>query len=206
MQTIGQLLKSARINKRHSLKKLEDITKIKADFIESIEKEKWEELPPFPTVFGFVRSLSTALVLDDKKALAILKRDYPPKKLNISPKPDVASKFVWTPKLTFILGIIFISFLTFGYLVFQYKQFISPPSLRVESPVEGQIISGNSVLVFGSTDNDSKIVVNNQPVLVDEEGKFSVNLEVASDTKEVVVEANSRSGKETVIRRTIIVK
>ena len=58
MKTIGQILKNARVKKKYSLAKLEDLTKIRKEFIDSIEKEDWENLPAFPTIFGFVKSVS----------------------------------------------------------------------------------------------------------------------------------------------------
>ncbi len=205
MKTIGQLLKDARDARGYSLIKMENITKIKLDFIDAIEKEKWEILPAFPTVLGFVKNISAALSIDESKSAAILKRDYPPKKLNINPKPDISSKFVWSPKITFAVGVAAIIVLFFGYLIFQYVRFISPPKLVVESPKQGQVVSGGSVLVFGTTDIDAKITVNNQPVLTDENGKFSVNLDVNSTTKEVDVVAISRSGKMNEVKRKILV-
>lgn len=206
MKTIGQTLKDARVKKRFSLKKIEEITKIKSNFIELIEEEKWDSLPPFPTVLGFVKSLSAPLEIDEKMVGAILKRDYLPKKLNINPKPDVSSKFAWGPKLTFILGIGAFLLIILGYLGFQYFKFISPPSLKVESPKEGQMISGSSIKVFGSTDSDSKLVINGQPVMVDDDGKFSTDIEIVPETKEITVQSISRSGKTTTISRKIVIK
>lgn len=203
MQTIGQIIGNARKDKNYSFQRLEEITKIKTSFIEAIENEKWEELPPFSTVLGFVKSISSALNLDEKMSVAILKRDYPPKKLNINPKPDISSKPAWNPKLTFILGISVVALAVIGYLGFQYKKFTSPPRVSLESPVNGQIVKGDSVLVFGSTDSDVKIMVDNQPVIVDENGKFSTDIGVSPDTTEIVVVAQSRSGKTTTISRRI---
>lgn len=206
MNTIGQIIKDARLRKKYSLARLEEITKIRKSFLEAIEKEKWDVLPSFSTVLGFVKSLSTALEIDTNLAVAILKRDYPPRKLNINPKPDVSEKFTWSPKLTFVAGVIIALAVIFGYLGFQYYRFISPPSLSVVSPKENQIVKGGNVLVFGSTDSDSKITVNNQPVIVNDNGKFSLSLEVAPQTKEINIVAVSRSGKSTTIRRTIDVR
>jgi cytoskeletal protein RodZ len=204
MKTIGQVINAARVGKKISFKKLEDVTKIKAVFIESIEKEKWQALPSFSTVLGFVRSISTTLNIDEKMAIAILKRDYPPKKLNINPKPDVSSKFVWQPKFTFAIGIGIVIFIILGYLGFQYKRFVSPPSLTVDSPKENQVISGDSVLVFGTTDPDVKITVDNQPVLVGDDGKFSTNIGITGSTGEIDIIAVSRSGKINEVKRKII--
>ena len=203
MKTIGQLLKDARDAKGYSLIKMENITKIKIDFLDAIEKERWDSLPAFPTILGFVKNIASVVGVEEKTAAAVLKRDYPPKKLHINPKPDISSKFVWSPKITFAVGIAIVIVLFFGYLIFQYSRFISPPRLNVESPKQDQVIGGGSVLVFGSTDIDAKVTVNNQPVLIDENGKFSVSIEIASTTSEIVITAVSRSGKMTEVRRKI---
>lgn len=203
MKNIGQILKNARVNKKYSLMHVGGMTKIKSGFIDAIEKEKWEDLPPFPTVLGFVKSLSTTLGIDPYLAVAVLKRDYPPRKLKINPKPDVSAKFTWSPKLTFTLGVSAVLLILFGYLIFQYIHFVSPPRLNVDSPKENQMVSGDSVIVFGSTDSDAKIIVNNQPVIVSDDGKFSVSLDVVSTTKEVDIVATSRSGKMTEVKRKI---
>ncbi len=206
MKTIGQVIKDTRQMKRYSLVKLENITRIKKDFIEDLENENWSTLPPFPTVLGFVKKIASSLDLPQNNLVAILKRDYPPKKLLISPKPDISSKFYWSPKLTFLVGVIVFSSLVIGYLGFQYFRFISPPKLIIDSPNESQVVKGKSVKVSGLTDTDSKITVNNQPALIDEDGKFSIDIQVIKETKEIVVKSISRSGKETVIRRTISVE
>jgi len=204
MKTIGQIINSARISKNISIKKLEDVTKIKAEFIESIEKNKWHALPTFSTILGFVKTLASALGIDPKMAVAVLKRDYPPKKLNINPKPDVSSEFVWQPKFTFVIGTLVVILLVLGYLGFQYKKFVSPPSLSVDSPKENQVISGNSVLVFGTTDGDVKLTIDNQPVLVGDDGKFSTSIGVTETTNEIDIIATSRSGKINEVKRKII--
>jgi cytoskeletal protein RodZ len=206
MKTIGQIIAAARISKKLSFRKLEETTKIKSVFIKAVETEKWEALPSFPTVLGFVKSLSGALEVNEKMAIAVLKRDYPPRKININPKPDVSSRFVWSPKLTFAVGIGTVVLVVLGYLGFQYAKFISPPNLTIGSPKEDQIVNGDSVLVFGSTDPDAKITVNNQPVLTDADGKFSVSLEVVQTTKEIDIIAVSRSGKINEVKRKIEVQ
>ena len=89
MKTIGKFLKEARIRKGYSLSQLEDDTKIKKTFIEAVEKENWASLPDFPVTLGFVKNIAKYLGADERTAVAILKRDYPPQNLSINPKPDV---------------------------------------------------------------------------------------------------------------------
>lgn len=203
MKTIGKVLKEARIGKKFSREKLEKETKIKKGFIEAIEKETWDELPDFPVVQGFIKSISRSLNVEKKKTLALLRRDYPPKELRVNPKPDISDKFTWSPKIAFFVGVGAVTILILGYLGYQYRQFISSPPLNVKNPKDGQVVEENTVTVSGNTSSDATVKVNNQLVLVDDSGDFSVEIEITKNTKEIVIKATSRSGKEALVRRKI---
>jgi cytoskeletal protein RodZ len=206
MRTIGDILKSARLKKRYSLNKVERETKIKKEFVEAIENANWTDLPDLPVVSGFVKNLASFLEVDVKTAYATLRRDYPPQKLSINPKPDVGGKFTWTPKYTFLVGILIIILALFGYLGFQFVRFNSPPSLEVTKPRDNFITTSNKVDVAGKTDADAVVKINNQLTLVGEDGTFTGQVEVFEGTKEIVITATNRSKKETTIVRKIIPK
>lgn len=203
MRTIGKVFRDSRIHKKISPSKLEELTKIKEEFIRAIENEDWELLPEYPSVLGFVKSISGWIGVDSKKAIALLRRDYPPKDVKINPKPDISKKFIWSPKLTFLVGISVVIMIVALYLGVEYKKFISPPRLDLVLPREGQLIDDKHLMVKGSTDVDSTVKVNNQPVLVDENGNFSFELDVSEKTEKIVVVAQSRSGRETTLERHI---
>lgn len=204
MRSVGKVIKDARVKKRISKSALEDKTKIKADFIDALEKENWDNLPEYPVLQGFVRNISSVLKLDTKQMIALLRRDYPPRDLRINPKPDVSEKFSWSPKLTFLLGVAVISLIVITYLVFQYFSFVSPPKLIVTTPDDGQIVDKAELTVSGTTSPEASVLVNNQPTLVDSNGNFSTIIDIFQGTSEVVVTATSRSGKETVVHRKIV--
>jgi cytoskeletal protein RodZ len=206
LKSIGDTLKEARIKKKFSVETLSEKTKIRREFLDAIEKEDWTKLPEFPVVIGFVKSMSGALKLNADSMVSLLKRDYPPKVIRINPKPDVSKTFVWSPRLTFWLGIIIVSLGVVSYLVSQYIGFKSPPKLVIEFPKEGQVVAQKEVFVSGLTESDATIKVNNQPVLVDSDGNFSTQVQIASDTKEIVVVADSRTGKESVVKVNIVVE
>ncbi len=203
MKTIGKIIKEARSKKKISRQKLERLIKIKREFIENLEAGRWEALPEYPVVVGFVKNISSALSLNEKSMMAILRRDYPPKILPINPKPDLSESFKWNPHLTFIAGVALVSILVLGYLLFQYFSFIQSPPLEVTAPQEGEIVTSETITVEGRTDPDATIVVNNQPTLVGEDGKWRAEIEVFEGTEEVKVVARSRSGKETIVSRKI---
>ncbi len=204
MKTIGEFIKDSRTKKRLSIEKLEKATKIKREFIQAIEQEQWQKLPERPVVSGFVKNIAQTLDADKNQALALFRRDYPPKSLVINPKPDVLKKFTWSPKLTFVAGVAVVAIVIMSYLGMQYIRFVTPPSLEVMQPAEEQVVRDKNLKVLGSTDPEVTVVVNNQPVLVEENGDFSTEVEVFEGTKEIMIVATSRSGKETVIRRKII--
>ena len=203
MKTVGETLKEARVKKRYSKKKIAKITKIKEEFVDAIEKQNWDGLPEFTVVQGFVKSIAHTLGLVDKQVVALLRRDYPPKEVSVNPKPDVGGKFRWSPRTTFLLGVGMIVFFILGYLGFEYFKFTSPPKLEVSKPEENMQVEGYTVNVEGKTTADATIKINNQPVIVEEDGTFSAEIEISQNTKEIVVVAVSRSGKEASVRRNI---
>ncbi|MFZ5933120.1 MAG: helix-turn-helix domain-containing protein [Patescibacteria group bacterium] len=204
MKTIGSLIKEARTRKKISLTKLEGVTKIKKEFLQALEAEAWNKLPEYPVVSGFVKNIAHALGVSERNLLAVLRRDYPPQSLPINPKPDVEDRFVWSPKLTFMVGVGIVVVFLLAYLTLQYKKFVSPPSLSVFEPKEGQTVSQRTLKVSGKTDSDATVKINNQPVILDADGNFSAEILVYEGTTEIEIRAKSRAGKQTVVRRKIV--
>lgn len=206
MNTVGQILKEARINQGVTLSDLENITKIKSSFIVKIEKGDWDNLPEFPVVSGFVKNIANALDLSVDNVNATLRRDYPPKKLIINPKPDVTNKFTWSPKLTFMLGVSVLVIIVLGYLGMQYRNFTVAPELTISNPKQNEIINQKKVKVSGKTTTDVALTINNQPITLDQDGGFATELEINKDTKELKFIAISRSGKVTEKNVSIVVE
>jgi len=205
MQTIGEFLKNSRIKNQYSLSDIEKGTKIKKDFVENIEEESWEKLPEYPVVTGFVKNIASYLDEDPKKCVALLRRDYPPKSLRVSPKPDISDKFVWSPKLTFFIGAALVVAAIISYLGFQYIDFISPPMLTIIKPEDQEVLTTRIIEVVGKTDPDATVIVNSQSVIIDQDGNFIEELEVSGKTDKIEVKAVSRSGKETLVERSVVV-
>jgi cytoskeletal protein RodZ len=204
MKTIGSFLKSARVEKSISFEELEERTHIRVTFLQALEENRWDALPEYPVVQGFVKSVATALLLNREQSVALLRRDYPPKKLMINPKPDIANKSSFMGQRLVFVGIAFLVFLVVGgYLFYQYKTFTSPPVLVVVSPVDNQVFSPPTAEVRGQTSSDATIRVNNQPTQIDDDGNFVTEIDVSPELTEVEIKAISRSGRETIIKRTI---
>jgi hypothetical protein len=113
-------------------------------------------------------------------------------------------KFSWSPKLTFISAIFAVLLVISGYLSYQYVNFVKPPELTVITPAEGEVIRNKNLTVSGKTNSQAVVKVNNQPVLVDENGNFLDTIEIYEKTNEIEIKAISRSGEETIIIRKIV--
>ncbi|SRR5258708_35637240 len=209
MKTIGELLKEARIAKGFSRNELGEMSHIKVTFIEAIENGRFGELPPFATTLGFVKSISHFLDMDENQAISVFRRDYPPKLKGSfdfaqdDKKKEIGKKVSWGPRMTFLVGVLVVVIMVLGYLGFQYRKFNSAPYLVVDQPTEGETLYSRTVEVKGKTEIDATVVVNNQPVLIDGNGNFDTQVDVNKDKNQIVVTAKSRSGKESVISRTI---
>lgn len=206
MITIGKFLNTERVSRKISFEALERKTKIKKEFIEALEKEEWESLPEFPVVLGFVKNIARTLGIDTNRAVSLLRRDYPPKIVSLNPNPPTLKRFVWNPKLTLVSFFALVFLITASYLGYQAYRFLSPPSLVLSEPREGQTVKAGEVLVSGKTDTDATVIVNNQQVVVNQDGSFEADLLVDKNTKELVVVAKSRAGKTRQVSRPLNVE
>src|SRR6185436_16028009 len=106
MISCGNYFHEARIGRELSLSDVEQKTKIRHEFVNNIELQKWDKLPEYPVLLGFIKNLSRFYEMDENKAIALFRRDYPPQKnMFISPKAIEKKEFSWNPRLTFVLGI-----------------------------------------------------------------------------------------------------
>jgi cytoskeleton protein RodZ len=90
----GALLRQERHNRSMDIRQVADSTRLREHFIEAIERERWDELPPPVFVRGFIRSYARALGLNEQKVLDLYNRSVPAQPLEPQPllKPKRATK------------------------------------------------------------------------------------------------------------------
>lgn len=211
MRTVGQILKESREAKFYTLDEIEKHTKIRKELLEALEDDNYSKLPPETFIQGFIKNYGKFLGLDTGKLMAVFRRDYeaskhPPVVLESFSKPLKQKKFNLTPArvLAAAVTIIFLAF--FGYLWFEYRQYVGAPPLEVASPSESQTVDIPAVKVIGKTDPEVKVTVNNQEIGVDKEGKFEEEIKLSSSSNTITVVATSKFGQSAKIERTVFVK
>lgn len=211
MKTVGVILREARQLKQLSLTDVEQGTKIRLKFLQSIESDDFSSMPSLSYAKGFVKNYSEFLGLDSNTVLAFFRRqisDTP--KSSLLPKgmekPLNRSLIQLTPGRFIGVIVVGLVILFLGYLGYQYRSLQLPPTLVLDSPQNQQIVTNPRVDVMGTTDPDATITVNGISVLVRSDGKFFDQVALDQGVNKITLVATSRLGKSRTIIREVGLK
>lgn len=200
MKTVGEMLKEARVIKNYSLADVEKATKIRAKFLEAMEKDDFRSLPSLSYAKGFVKNYSEFLGLNSRHILAFFRRQTEEvTKSSLLPKGMAAplnpTLFRLTPGrfiAILVTACISVFLLYFG---FQYLKLNYPPTLTIDSPKNHQVFAQQRIDILGKTDPDATVTINGTGVLVRSDGRFFDQLQLSPGVNKVTVIATSRFNK-----------
>ncbi len=122
----GAVLKAERESMGLSIAQVAEVTRLRRHYIEALESETWEELPPPVFVRGFIKSYAKSVGLDEDKVLELYEKMDPE-------EPKVPTPLVGPPETkkgrSIILVIVVLILAAMGYLWYVYL-----PSMGTESP------------------------------------------------------------------------
>lgn len=210
MKTVGEIVRTKRLEKGLSLGDVEAATKIRKKFLEAIEENDYHILPSVAYAKGFVKNYSDFLGLPTRDVLAFFRRQTLeiPKSSLLPASADASLRhtfFRLTPArfLAFLLGAL--TFLFLSYFVLQYQRIKEPPTLVLDSPKEALKTTERRIDVMGMTETDATVLINGVSVLVRQDGKFFDQVSLVWGVNKIIVTATSRFGKENTIERQITV-
>lgn len=206
MKTAGDLLRTKRQALELTIDHVAQKTKLKASYLVALESSDFELLPSATFAKGALKNYAKVLHIDPEVVLAMFRRDFSQnEKGEIIPRglvEPVVKKTSFIP-VNLILGVVAIlAFL--GFLSFQLISWWSLPKLTLLQPQNGEAY-GEKVTVKGVTEKDATITINNQQVIVDQSGSFSLDLIFPSGTHSVLVEAKNRQNKTRLLERSFTV-
>lgn len=209
--TLGEKLRKLRSERRISMNEVSRFTKIQVKYLEYLEDGRYEKLPADVYIKGFLRSYAEFLGVNENILIKLYEKEKGIKNnLEKSKRPAEKkteainiSSFVFTPKIGAIILTALLVVGGFFYLYKEFGAFASVPRLVILSPEKNYSLSGNSIVVEGVTDRDARIFINDQPVLVNDDGKFRENLTVQSGTNIINIRALNRFDKEKIETLTI---
>lgn len=206
MRTVGQILKEKRLEYGFVLDQVEKNTKIRTKFISAIEADDYRKLPPSPYIEGFLKNYADFLGLRSETILAIFRRQYALKsKINKTKVEEPLKQSNWqlTPNKAIFVSVIIVILILFGYFYNQFRLLHTPPPLNLESPKADMVTKETKIAIFGDTDRDATLTINNEPVLVKSDGKFFKEIDINIGNNTLLVEAKSRVGEKTIVVRRL---
>lgn len=206
---LGQLLQEARLKTGFTLFSLEQKTRIAEKYLQAIEENNFSALPPARAYrLAYIREFSNAVNYNPEKAayqfigengLGDIKTVHPQSGM----KKIQLHLTSWLVRSILIIGIIVIFV---GYLAWQVKGILTPPTLQVYSPIEGAIINQTEIVIEGETEKETQLTINGQEARVNEQGKFSTTLNLSTGVNTLTITATKKHGKTITIIRHVVVK
>ena len=211
--TVGECLKRKREELGISIKDLGDKLRIKVDYLEDLEENNYEKLPPDVYVKGFIKSYSELVGFNPEKMIELFKKEKEienkvesrNKKEKKYEKKFALKKYITiTPKIiTVFLSLLILSIIGY-YFWHQLSSFNSEPYLFVSSPFADEVTNDSETIVSGETEIGIILKINGEDVFVDEEGYFKENIMLQPGKNVLIIEAVNRFDKTAEETRNII--
>lgn len=108
------------------------------------------------------------------------------------------------PQLMAVAGIVLLGAVFAGYVLWQTHLVRIPPPLSLSSPQDGERLERPTVVVRGHTMAEAEVTVNGKDAAVDDQGNFSLSMDVRRGTTVLTVVARRRRGSETHLQRSVL--
>jgi len=211
--TVGERFKMRREELKISIKSLSDKLKIKTDYLEDLEQNNYEKLPPDVYVKGFIKSYSELVGFNSEKIIELFKKEKKienkvesrkKKEEKFKKKFALKKYFVVTPKIiTIFLSLLILSIVGY-YFWHQLSSFNSEPYLFISSPLANEITNDSELIISGETEIGIVLKINGADVFVDENGYFKEDIMLQPGKNIIIIEAVNRFDKMVREERNII--
>lgn len=209
MVRLGHLLHQKRLQRRLTLEEIAQEIKIKSIFLAAIERGEYNKLPSPAYAQGFVKNYASYLGVSKAETTVLFKREFDEKRaMKVLPDTMLKTKEFPVERVRIqqsVLAFIFFLLIILGYLFFQYRAAILPPSLSITSPLAGSKTSQN-VVVTGNADSNATVTVNGAPATVSSDGTFQKEVTLFPGNATIAIKAVNRFGKVSTIQRTVDVQ
>ena len=210
-ELIADALKLGRQEKKIGLKQASKTLGINLRYLKYLETGDFNKLPTGIYRKNFLREYAIFLDLNAEKLVDLFqdKNDNQPTndKQNIfSRKIPAARYFLTFPKIiknTIITGIVIICLSYLGYSIINI---IKPPTLTVTNPAKDITIVSRIINIEGIAEKEARILINNEEVLIDNEGAFNKLINLKKGVNTISIKASKKYSQESIIIRKILVE
>ncbi|MBW6440897.1 helix-turn-helix domain-containing protein [Patescibacteria group bacterium] len=210
--TVGECLQKKREELGMSIKEISDKLKIRENYLENLENNNYDKLPPDVYVKGFIKGYCQVVGYNFEKMLTLYNKErgidekmQKKKDTKKVKKISLSTGYpIITPKIiTLFFSILVIAIIGY-YLWYQISSFSSTPYLFVANPLNDRIISDAHLQVSGQTEEDIVVKINGEDIYVDPMGYFSETIYLKPGNNKIEIEAINKFNRITSEIRNII--
>lgn len=210
-ELIGTELKTKRNEKEQTLSEVSKQTKINIKYLEAIESGEFQHLPRGVYGKNFIQEYALFLGINPKKIIELYESEYVEKnegnKHNLFVKKvSKTHHFLTIPRIIKNSIIIFVVVVCSLYLGYYINNILTPPELVLINLTEDKTINFHVINIKGKTDKEAEVFINDEIVLIDNEGNFEKEINLKNGLNVVSVEAQKKYSKKRIIKRNLIVK
>ncbi|MBU4369989.1 helix-turn-helix domain-containing protein [Patescibacteria group bacterium] len=205
--TLGGLLKKARLSKELDLKEVSKQISIESKYLESLETDDYYKLPSPTYARGFLKRYAEFLKLDFEKILEQWDEKYNHQERELKKPKSKIKKMFQLSQFKFKIILILVLFcLILFYLGFGIKNILFSPEIEIFYPAEDMVTTNSSLTIKGKIDPRAAIFINNQPVEQTDEGLFEQKIDLLIGLNQIEISAKKKYSKEKIIYRQIVLE
>ncbi len=205
-QTVNNRLKQKRQEQGFSLEQVASNTKIQIKYLEHLEAGDYQALPGEIYVRTWIKLYSDFLSLPSRELLS----DYKKEKTVVDQFKDEELKK--ESKLIKYLGPHFLRkillagvvLLALGYLAWELNNIIAPPEVTIISPENNLKTGVSSIDIEGKSEPEVQLFINNELVLLDEQGNFKTNVALSLGLNNLEINAKKKHSKTMTVYLNIL--
>ncbi len=209
--TLGEKLKTRRIENSWSLRLVSQRINIPVRYLEYLENDNWKKLPGKIYIKNFLKKYTNELGLNFKLAYQQYQKEISSnflkkKKINFNFK-KIKNNFLnfVTPQKIKIFFIFLIILGFFCYLYFKINEYVKPPELLIISPVENISTEKNIMEISGKSEAEAILSINGQEIAVSENGDFSLDVKLRPGLNRFKIISQRKHSRQSV-KEVIIYK
>lgn len=210
-ETIGERLRRVREEQSLSLAEAARRSQVAEKYLQAIEESRYADLPGAVYARNFLRQYARVLVVRERPVVEAYEREVELVQSNrpVVPVPgaDLHQPHpILTPRGIRRAAIVVLAAAVLVYLGSEVRNLTAAPKLTLFRPADQTTTSERSIQLAGTTDPETTVTINGQPVEVQRNGTFEETIDLQTGLNTVIVQAERKRGRSTTLRRTILVE
>lgn len=209
-QTLGDKLRQTRLEQDKTLEEVSKETKIQVKYLEILEEGDHQKLPGDIYAKAWLKLYAEFLGLQSAELLVDYKieKDISDKLTKVvSPQKrvrNITPSSILKPRVLKFLGIGLLILALFVYLGWEINNIVSPPRVEIFEPLNNLRTTDSSIIIRGQTKPEVQLTINNELVLLDEEGYFSQEINLITGLNNLEINAKKKHSRTQTIDLIIV--